>query len=55
MRLVRTFARQGFVWGGDFLLPDGMHFEYGCPAVRPLPERTKVRESLAGLTLCRGA
>jgi hypothetical protein len=54
-RLVRAFAERGFVWGGDFLLPDGMHFEYGCPAVLALEEQTKVPERLAGLALCRGA
>lgn len=27
-RLVRTFERWGFVWGGRFVVPDGMHFEY---------------------------
>jgi hypothetical protein len=25
--VVETFARHGFVWGGDWLIPDGMHFE----------------------------
>jgi hypothetical protein len=27
-RTVRTFRRWGFAWGGNFLTPDGMHFEY---------------------------
>ncbi|HET8526031.1 MAG TPA: M15 family metallopeptidase [Actinomycetota bacterium] len=27
-RLVRVFERWGFVWGGTFIVPDGMHFEY---------------------------
>ncbi|HVL99023.1 MAG TPA: M15 family metallopeptidase [Egibacteraceae bacterium] len=27
-RLVETMARWGFSWGGDWLVPDGMHFEY---------------------------
>jgi hypothetical protein len=25
--VIEAFARQGFVWGGDWLIPDGMHFE----------------------------
>jgi hypothetical protein len=27
-RLVDTLARWGFLWGGDFVVPDGNHFEY---------------------------
>jgi hypothetical protein len=35
-RLVETFARWGFNWGGHFLIPDGHHFEYwGQPGDRP--------------------
>ena len=51
-RVISAFHDRGFVWGGGFLLPDGMHFEYGCPAIRQLPERTNVPEPLAGLALC---
>ena len=27
-RVVRIFERDGFNWGGDFLIPDGHHFEF---------------------------
>jgi hypothetical protein len=30
-RLVRVMERWGFIWGGDFVVPDGMHFEYRPP------------------------
>ena len=27
-RMVRIFESWGFNWGGDFLIPDGHHFEF---------------------------
>jgi hypothetical protein len=33
-RIVKIFQRWGFLWGGKYLTPDGMHFEYGGPPVR---------------------
>ena len=31
-RLVELLQRWGFTWGGDFVVPDGNHFEYRRPA-----------------------
>jgi hypothetical protein len=36
-KIVRIFERWGFLWGGDFLTPDGMHFEYGEPVGQSAP------------------
>jgi D-alanyl-D-alanine carboxypeptidase len=36
-KIVRIFERWGFLWGGDFLTPDGMHFEYGEPPGQSAP------------------
>ncbi len=30
-KIVKIFQRWGFLWGGKYLTPDGMHFEYGSP------------------------
>jgi hypothetical protein len=30
-RLVEVMAEWGFIWGGDWAVPDPMHFEYGIP------------------------
>lgn len=30
-RLVEIMAQWGFIWGGDWAVPDPMHFEYGIP------------------------
>ena len=27
-RVVRIFRKHNFAWGGNFLMPDGMHFEW---------------------------
>ncbi len=34
-RMVRVFEDWGFIWGGTFILPDGMHFEYRRPPAVP--------------------
>jgi hypothetical protein len=36
-KVVRIFKTWGFLWGGDFLTPDGMHFEYGGPPEQASP------------------
>ena len=37
-RIVDVFRRHGFAWGGSFMIPDGMHFEYiGEPRLELLP------------------
>jgi hypothetical protein len=33
-RLVVAFERRGFQWGGRWLIPDGMHFEFGVRQLR---------------------
>jgi hypothetical protein len=34
-RLVQVMERWGFIWGGTFVRPDGMHFEYRRPPESP--------------------
>ena len=38
-RLIETMARWGFTWGGFWLVPDPMHFEYVGP---PEPTAAKI-------------
>jgi hypothetical protein len=34
MRVVRAMRNAGLNWGGDWLVPDGMHFEWGAKGTR---------------------
>ena len=36
-RIASIFAALGFRWGGSWLIPDGMHFEFSSPAPVPAP------------------
>lgn len=37
-RLVEAFTSRGFAWGGPWLSPDAMHFEYLGPYADAVPE-----------------
>jgi hypothetical protein len=52
-RLVADFARWGFAWGGRFLVPDGMHFEYDCPGSFAIPETIRVLSPPPDPPLCQ--
>jgi hypothetical protein len=51
-RIVAAFTRFGFTWGGRWLVPDGMHFEFRCfPRAGEAPPAGSDRRLLA----CGGA
>jgi hypothetical protein len=36
-RVVEIFRRWGFAWGGTWVRPDGMHFEWAPPSLYTVP------------------
>jgi hypothetical protein len=54
--VVRIFRRHGFAWGGNYLVPDGMHFEYVGERRDQLPYPSRFCPNLvdAGDTLRTG-
>jgi hypothetical protein len=45
-RVVRIFRKHGFAWGGNFLTPDGMHFEWVGEPRNTLPFDSKYCDNL---------